>query len=184
MVMVWIHKVFHGLLCLKTWAQDSFKTKTWGLLKVVGNWKASLVSYSVVQVFLYFLSIEMWVLAAMSSAPPMMHWTVFPCEPEYTLLPLNWFCQVFCHSNKRTSEHTSVIVVSFICGNVNTKKRRRREERWRHKKERNLVEEGLLRNGKGVRVGSGEDKGQVDMIDAVGPAGYHNWLVWTVAVRV
>lgn len=65
-------------------------------------------------------------------------------------------------------------MVSFICGNVNTKKRRRREERWRDKKERNLVEEGLLRNGKGVRVGSGEDKGQVDMIDAMGPAGYHN----------
>lgn len=59
--------------------------------------------------------------------PPMTDWTVFTCEPEYTLLPLNQFCQVFCHSNKRTSEHTSVIVVSLICGNVNTKKRRRRE---------------------------------------------------------
>lgn len=62
----------------------------------------------------------------------------------------------------------------LICGNVNTKKRRKREERWRDKKERKLVEEGLLRNGKGVGVGSGEDKGTGGHDRCRGPAGFHN----------
>lgn len=56
-------------------------------------------------------------------------------------------------------------MVSLICGNVNTKKRRRREERWRDKKERKLAEEGLLRNGKGVGVVE-KIEGQVGMADA------------------